>query len=292
MINTLNPISAMQAGSTSQLRHNPPQIQTRPNPTMIYDCFGNGDTEKPFTFDVDTHWCHGIIFKYKGYKKETWLNVLRKTVGDLAPKIGSQDLLYHHYIWFPEQQCSVGLRKINNNPNEPPVLSTPDVYKSHQCFNPASADSTAHTKKEGCADCNCDGSSDCPGFDCEVKQLGSTRLAFLKALSHTEVEKSKGEQRLQLSKAIFDYCAHMVPEGYSKKGAGLNCNLFHSLWASSPDKLLEFLPDEDRSSSSVDPSDVDGNGHDHYHEERENVGGDDQGYGGDSEQSSGPQDQE
>lgn len=210
-----------------------------PQPKMMFSCFpAVEEGSKPeFPFNESTEWCRGTIFKYKGAKNDSLRNSFRKAM----TKSGMNDMS-HIYIWFPDQDCSVGLRKIEARPDgneSPPVFSTPDVYKSHQCYEDGGV------RKPECTDSLGGGfAGGHVGDECVREPLGPVRLALMRKLSESGVENLPSrsgntwqERRLHLDRSSFSYLAHFKGD----PGTAMNCNRFAEQWVENPEKLFELF---------------------------------------------------
>ena len=204
---------------------------------MLYSCFP--ETGEDLGFDAETEWCHGMIFRYKGVKKESWRNVARKAIADMDV-MGSKEGVWHHFTYFPEKRCAIGLRKTEHN--GPPVISTPDVYVSNVCF-----EDDGVTLKEACQMCTCENSEACPKFTSTREPLGDVRLDIMNRLRDAPIVDLKEsndpprEKRLEVTSSRFSYGAHFMPKMTHSTNYDVNCNLFNKMWMNNPAKINEYI---------------------------------------------------
>jgi len=179
-----------------------------------------------------------MIFRYKGFAKESWRNVARKYLAD-ADVCGSKEGVWHHFSYFPDRNCAIGLRKTSGS--NPPVLSTPDVYKSHICFNEDGS------IKDVCEMCTCEDKTSCPKFESKRTKLGPERLRIMEMLRDSPVvslgdgESPLRERRLEISSSVFSYGAHFMPTATHSTDYDVNCNVFNKLWEHEPERIFEYI---------------------------------------------------
>ena len=156
----------------------------------------------------------------------------------------------------------------------PPVLSSPDVYKSGPCYEKDTVTGERKLKAE-CQDCNCENHEKCDAiiqrmssFDPEKKPLGEDRLAVMIKLGTKKATDTKTgeevqdlgresqgsnlyERRLPVKEATFSYGAHFpVPSLLLPKNP-INCNTFYDLWEKKPSDMRKlFSETEDQKVSS------------------------------------------
>lgn len=207
----------------------------------MFSCFPNG-RESRHSFNESTEFCHGMIFRYTGFKKSTWTNVFRKYMADWNI-FGSREGVYHHFTYFPNEECAIGLRKVEEE--SPAVISTPDVYYSSICFEPDG------TLEDNCKVCRCgkerDLLDDCPGFESPKIPLGKNRLEILQQLNRSESitilnsNPRRDERRLPLARSLFSYYAHILPQLFQSGDHNINCNIFNKLWTDEPERIKEYM---------------------------------------------------
>ena len=202
----------------------------------LYSCFPK---DSHFPFNEDTRFCPRIIFKGKG--KGDAVAKVRSALRSVA-----SSMVFHHYIWFPDEECSVGLHKDLNHPQHYPVLSTPDYYRSAVCYT-TKGKSGKPTIKTTCTE-----------KDVQQKcvPLGSARLRILRRLWRSPQKNIKEgmtlrERSLPLLGAFFAYSsqfsgtvAKLMHHGLSyalglndRDETPLNCNVFTSMFVNEPQKL-------------------------------------------------------
>lgn len=204
---------------------------------MLYSCYPEDGSDPGFT--EDTEYCHGMIYRYKGFRHESWRNVARKALAD-ADVMGSREGVWHHFTYFPKEKCAIGLRKTEDG--GPPVISTPDVYVSNVCFEPDGI-----TLKDACQMCTCENSEACPNFSSRREPLGDVRFDIMQKLKDSDVVDLKSgedpprERRLEVSGSRFSYGAHFMPKMTHKTNHDVNCNLFNKMWMNNPERIYSYI---------------------------------------------------
>lgn len=222
-------------------------VQEAPRQAM-FPCFSS-DSFEMIEMNEETEWCPARIFRFDPSKKNnTKLNTLRNF---FSYETNTSPYVFHHYMWFPEHKCSIGLHK---NPGTPPILSTPDVYKSHICYN------NDGSLKPACRDCTCDNLQQCQGYQSTRQQLGAERLAILNVMKKGKLvslqpsqssprNNPKKELQIQLKPNFaFKYSASFWGNDYSffkklgfKDENSINCHVFAQVWQKNPENLHKFL---------------------------------------------------